>query len=839
MIDRSGLDRLVDDHRNRLVVPRRVDDVSFDGRSVRVQLETVVLERSMRERYGTPLEIAVEGAVGRPALLTLSLHEKGTLRLRYGRTGTLFDDGSAMVEEAPATIPVSLEGPRNGAGYIGAANAERVWCIEAGLFRVELIDDPFFFRIFDRAGTLLYQSIPGVLFQHPPTGSQSIDGGDLADGWPWFFRGLHPLGHIESPDGEILATSLTSRLFHDEHIYGLGEKYSDLDKRGQRVELFMANAAGNTWTDSYKNIPFSLSSRGYGLFVHTSAPIVYHLGDRSHTRQSLLVGSDRLELFLLSTAGGDGGSPLGAAVARYTRLTGSPALPPLWSFGLWMSRMSYKRQDEVEAVARELRARRIPCDVIHVDTDWFAVPWANDLTFSPERFPDHRGMIRRLRDAGFRLSLWQIPYIAEASALFAEGREKGFFVRTESGDPAMLEGFFGTAAVIDFSNPEAVEWYRHHIAALIDDGVAAIKTDFGEGAPIDGVYHGGPGREMHNLYPLLYNRAIYPHLQSLNEDTLVWGRSAWAGSQRYPVVWGGDPAALWEDLANLWHGGLGLGLSGVPFWSVDIGAFGGTPTPAMYVRWAEAGLMVTHPRAHGPIEREPWAFGEEVEAIVRRWIEVRYRLIGYIWSEARRAVRLSEPVHRAMVFDFFADPTVATIDDQFLLGRSLLVAPILDEGTTRRVYLPGSGWAPLDGDRFGKAAPTPDTGWHTATAELSEMPLYLRPDSLLPLVPLAQHTGERRWSEIEVLLNLVERASFTFCDRNGVEVELAAEVTDDGVAVRCAGSGPSEIERVRWLVRDADGETWEPFVQELPTEEAPFNLIQTRTPEAPEQRRNV
>ena len=334
---------------------------------------------------------------------------------------------------------------------------------------------------------------------------------------------------------------------------------------------------------------------------------------------------------------------------------------------------------------------------------------------------------------------------------------------------------------------------------------------------------------MHNLYPLLYNRAIYPHLQSLNKDTMVWGRSAWAGSQRYPVVWGGDPAALWEDLANLWHGGLGLGLSGVPFWSVDIGAFGGTPTPSMYVRWAEAGLMVTHPRAHGPIAREPWAFGEETEAIVRRWIEVRYRLIGYVWSEARRAVRLSEPMHRAMVFDFFADQTVATIDDQFLLGRSLLVAPILDEGTTRRVYLPSRGWAPLDGDRFRTTTETLEAGWHTVAAGLSELPLYLRPDSMLPLVPLAQHTGERPWSEIEVLVNLAERASFTVCDRDGVEVELAAEVTDAGVAVTCSGDAVPEVERVRWLIRDADGVVWEPAVQELSGNEAPFNLIQTRT----------
>ena len=829
MTDRSGLDRLVDDHRNRLVVAKRIGRVSTDGRSVRVDLETVVLERSIRERYGTPLEIAVERRAGRAAVLALSLHEEGTLRLRYGGRDASFDDRSAMVEEIAAALPISVEGPGPGAGYIGGAEVERVWRLKAGLFRVELADDPFFFRIFDRAGVLLYQSLPGVLFQHPPTGSQSIDGGDLADGWPWFFRGLHPLGHIESPDGEILATSLTSRLFHDEHIYGLGEKYSDLDKRGRRVELFMANAAGNTWTDSYKNIPFSLSSRGYGMFVHTSFPVVYHLGDRSHTRQSVIVANDRLEIFLLSAAVEDDRPPFGAAIARYTRLTGAPALPPLWSFGLWMSRMSYKSQEEVESVARELRARRIPCDVIHIDTDWFDVPWANDLTFSGERFPDHRRMIRTLRDAGFRLSLWQIPYIAESSSFFSEGSEKGYFVRTESGDTAMLEGFFGTAAVIDFSNPEAVEWYRRRIAALIDDGVAAIKTDFGEGAPVDGVYHAGSGREMHNLYPLLYNRAIYPHLQSLNEDTLVWGRSAWAGSQRYPVVWGGDPAALWEDLANLWHGGLGLGLSGVPFWSVDIGAFGGTPTPAMYVRWAEAGLMVTHPRAHGPIAREPWAFGEEVEAIVRRWIEVRYRLIGYIWSEARRAVRLSEPMHRAMVFDFPADPTVATIDDQFLLGRSLLVAPILDEGTTRRVYLPSRGWTPLDGDRFGKTAGPFDTGWHTAAAALSELPLYLRPDSMIPLVPPAQHTGERPWSEIEVLVNLAERASFTFCDRLGVETILTAELTGTDVVVTCSGNAPPEIERVRWLIRDIDGEVWEPLVQELFEVEAPFNLIQTRT----------
>ena len=829
MTDRSGLDHRVDDHRNRLATARRITGVSRDRGAVRVELETVILGRSPRERYGTTLEVAEELGPGAASELTLSLHERGTLRLRYARRGSVFADESAMVESLPEALDISLNGPHPGDDYIGSPDTKNVWSLDAGLFRVELVDDPFFFRIFDHAGGLLYQSLPGLLFQHPPTGSQSIDGTDLADGWPWFFRGLYPLGHIESPDGEILATALTARLFHDEHIYGLGEQYSDLDKRGRRIELFMTNAAGNTWNDSYKNIPFSLSSRGYGLFVHTSFPTVYHLGDRSHTRQSIIVGTDRLEMFVLSTASDGTRAPFGAALSRYTALTGAPGLPPLWSFGLWMSRMSYRSQDEVEATARELRERRIPCDVIHIDTDWFEKPWVNDLTFSPGRFPDHRGMIRRLRNDGFRLSLWQIPYIAEASRFFAEARDKGYFVRGRTGTQAMLEGFFGRAAVIDFSNPEAAAWYGRRIESLIEDGVTAIKTDFGEGAPVDGVYHGGGGDEMHNLYPLLYNRAVYSRLQSLNRDTLVWGRSAWAGSQRYPVVWGGDPAALWEDLANLWHGGLGLGLSGLPFWSVDIGGFGGTPTPRMYVRWAQAGLMVTHPRAHGPIGREPWVFGDEAEMIVRRWIEVRYRLIGYIWSEAHRAVRLSEPMHRAMVFDFSADPAAAVIDDQFLLGRSLLVAPILDEGTTRGLYLPDEGWAPLDGVDFHDTGSILPAGRHTVSAEIAEMPLYLRPDSMIPLVPPAQHTGERPWNEIDVLVNLKEQAAFTFRDRDGAALHLNASLRNGEVVVGCSADAPSEVKRIRWRIRDSDGVIWEPWSQELAGEPLPFNVNQTRT----------
>jgi alpha-D-xyloside xylohydrolase len=325
-----------------------------------------------------------------------------------------------------------------------------------------------------------------------------------------------------------------------------------------------------------------------------------------------------------------------------------------------------------------------------------------------------------------------------------------------------LSGFFGDAAIVDYSNPEAATWMTEKLDPLFDIGVSCIKTDFGEGAPTDAHYYGVDGEEMHNLYPLLYNRAFYEKTKNRVGEGIVWGRSGYAGSQRYPVQWGGDPAALWEDLANLWHGGLGMGLTGIPFWSMDIGGFGGTPSSKLYIRWLQTGLFVSHPRAHGPIGREPWLFGEEAEALFRAYAELRYRLLAYIWTEAIRAVEHSAPMHQPLLFHAQDDPTAAHIDDQYLFGRDLLVAPMLDPSDHRAIYLTAGRWRDFWSDE-----PYDGPHWIHREVPLSELPLFVRQDAVIPEIALAQSTDAADFSRVSLHLYPVDG-----CDRT---VELPGE----------------------------------------------------------------
>ncbi|GIV53184.1 MAG: hypothetical protein KatS3mg038_3705 [Candidatus Kapaibacterium sp.] len=739
------LDGFVRDYSKPMHLVQSATVTKQDAWGVDLRGETTQFERRYRDRYGTWVEIATPIEAGDPVAMRVEFCTPEIVRFRatprrMGETSSVPANRTPMVvnDFAERNFPVQIE------------QCASCVILRSSALTVTLDCKPWRITIADGNGETLYRTIPAAVFQHPPTGESHLDGASITDAWPWFFRDLYPLGFVRDETG---CTQIfeTATIWYDEHFYGFGEKFGALDKRGQAIQLWHANATGNTWPLSYKNVPFFISTRGYGLFINSAYPIQYHMGDLSHTRYSMHVQHDLLDYYFIY------GPSIKEILPRYTSITGAPALPPLWSFGLWMSRMSYNEQRQVEQVAHDLRANDIPCDVIHIDTDWFARPWANDLTFSSERFPDPSGMIARLREQGFRLTLWQLPYIATDSKLYAEGAANGYFAKQADGSPYHISGFFGPAAVIDFSNPEAVAWYQSKFEPLFRMGVAAIKTDFGEGAPPDAQYANADGLEMHNLYPLLYNRAIFEAILAHTGEGIVWSRSAYAGSQRYPVHWGGDPASLWEDLGNLWHGGLGLGLCGFPFWSVDIGGFAGTPSPELYIRWAEAGLFVTHPRAHGPIHREPWAFGEQALTIFRKYAKLRYRLLPYVWSTAVQSVKTGLPVMRPLVLDWQDDPTTATIDDQWMFGEWLLVAPILDERNVRRIYLPAGRWfdfwsdEAIDGPR-----------WITRQAALDDLPLYVRGGAILPLAPEMAHTGEKPWDPLTVLIYPGDRSEGAF-----------------------------------------------------------------------------
>ena len=520
-----------------------------------------------------------------------------------------------------------------------------------------------------------------------------------------------------------------------EKLFGCGESFSRLDKRGQKIVLWAHDGQGPESSELYKPVPFFLSSRGYGMFAHTSAPATFDFGASYQGANALMLGDDELDLFVFL------GEPK-QILNEYTNLTGKSPLPPLWSFGLWMSRISYFSEQEVRAIAAKLRETRLPADVIHIDTGWCEKDWRCDYRFSATRFPDPVKMIADLKRQGLHISLWQLPYFVPKNRLFPEILDKGLYVKDGKGNLPYED------AVLDFSNPETVRWYQDNLASVLRMGVGAIKADFGEAAPQTGIYASGrSGFYEHNLYPLRYNKAVADITYRIGGEHIIWARSAWAGSQRYPIHWGGDAAAMDIGMAATLRGGLSLGLSGFSFWSHDIGGFA-APTPEeLYRRWLPFGMLTSHSRCHGIPPKEPWLIGgpDFLDAF-RRADELKYRLMPYVYAQAKDSSERGLPMLRALFVEFPRDPGSWTVEDEYLFGSQILVAPLMEAGTHGRdVYLPPGQW--IDYQTGAVYA----GGWHAIAAGEIPVVMLVRNGAAIPQIQLAQSTSQMDWAKLELL----------------------------------------------------------------------------------------
>ncbi len=545
---------------------------------------------------------------------------------------------------------------------------------------------------------------------------------------------------VPGEQGAIECTREGLLLARDEHLYGLGEKFTPLDKRGQRIASWTRDALCTTTELAYKNVPFVLSTEGYGVFVHTSRRVDFSLGADSVRAWSFEVEGPELDYFVIH------GPTMAGVLDRYTQLTGRPGLPPRWSFGLWMSGTGvYRTQEQIEIMARGMHERDIPCSVIHVEPWWMRSRKYADFVWDDEAFPDPKGLVSRLDELGYRLSLYEHPYVSVESELYAEAADRGYFARRPDGGVYVIEYGLSKAsrpgeeaptpadtwnapvAIVDFTNPAAKRWYQELHRPLLELGVAAFKTDFGENVPADACFaDGSTGATMHNLYPLLYNQAVYEITEEVTGEGIVWSRSGWAGSQRYPTCWGGDPVCDWDSLAATLRGGLSLGLSGIPFWSHDVGGYHGTPDERLYIRWLQLGFFSPHVRCHGESPREPWRFGERAVSIFRKYAKLRQRLMPYLWAEARESCRTGLPLMRALVLEWPDDPVAWSIDDEFLFGSSLLVAPVLDATDRRRIWFPPGRW--ID---FWSDAVYEGERWLEYDAPLETLPLFERSHAAL------------------------------------------------------------------------------------------------------------
>ncbi len=570
-------------------------------------------------------------------------------------------------------------------------------------------------------------------------------------------RNVH--GLLTTPPPGILAGSAGHEqqacwswaLTPDERLYGLGERFTRLDQRGEQITLWNTDAWGTTSEASYKYVPFVQSSRGYGLFFHTPAAVTMQLGAPSARAALVSVDEDMLDLFVIF-----GATPKDM-LTEYTRLTGRATMPPRWAFGTWLSRCRYESRAEVEAVAERARAEDVPCDVLHIDPAWLETPNLScDFVVNETAFPNLAGMIHALGERGFKVSLWELPYVSSAARRFQEAADAGYFLRDEAGEP--ISPNFGPRppgehkhAILDFTNPDARRWWQDQHRAWLRAGVAVFKTDFGEGVPERAhAFNGMTGGSLHNLFPLLYNAAVHEVIsQETGRPGMVWGRSGWAGSQRYPAQWGGDPKTdLWSMASSL-RGGLNLALSAPGIWAHDIGGFyGPPPSPELYTRWAQFGLLSPLARAHGTTPREPWEFGEEALAIFRRYAKLRTRLNPYLYATAWEAHTFGWPMLRPLLLEFPGDTIAAHVDDAFMLGARLLVVPIFSESrapVARNLYLPAGEWIDFWTDeRFAGGA------YITRVCELDTIPLYVRSGTILALAPERPFIGDELPDELTV-----------------------------------------------------------------------------------------
>lgn len=513
-----------------------------------------------------------------------------------------------------------------------------------------------------------------------------------------------------------------------ELIYGLGEHFTPFVKNGQSVDLW--NEDGGTSTDlSYKNIPFYLSNRGYGVFVNSSDKVSFEISSEMVKKVGFSVPGESLDYFIFN------GPTMKDAISRYTDLTGKPALPAPWTFGLWLSTSFTTNYDEatVTSFVDGMAERDIPLSVFHFDCFWMkGFNWC-DFKWDKEVFPDPAGMLKRLKEKGLKICVWINSYIAQESMLFEEGMKNGYLVKRTNGDVWQWDMWQPGMALVDFTNPAACEWYASKLEELMDMGVDCFKTDFGERIPTKDVvyYNGADPVKMHNFYTYLYNKTVFNLVEKKRGkgNGVVFARSATAGGQKFPVHWGGDCWSDFESMSESLRGGLSLTMSGFGFWSHDIGGFEDTSTPDVYKRWVAFGLMSSHSRLHGSSSyRVPWAYDEESVEVARFFTKLKASLMPYLYRNAIETNKTGIPTMRSMVLEFQDDPACQYLDKQYMLGDSLLIAPVLNEESRGEFYIPEGSWTNfLTGEKI--------TGgrWVREHHGYLSIPCLVRGNSIIPV----------------------------------------------------------------------------------------------------------
>lgn len=607
-----------------------------------------------------------------------------------------------------------------------------------------------------------------------------------------------PVGFTMGDDGTVINAFETMYMYADEAIYGFGEKFNSFNKRGQTVTVWQRDAQSTNSDISYKGMPYFMSSAGYSVLMNTFTRTHFNMGATSGVSYTMETEDPYLDYYMFCNR-----DPKGL-IRDYTALSGRSAMIPKWAFGFWMSRMSYMCRAELEEIVEKMADFGMSVDVIHIDAwqpnfeDSFVPSGVEELlSFDERRFPDPQVMIDSLKEKGIKLSLWMFPYV---QAIDPEGRisnqfrtmsDRGCLVKGSDGKPRVFSPGEGDVdawkvAALDFTNPGLVDYMKSRIKRLMRMGVGVMKTDFSEELPEDSVFFDGTtGLESHNKYPLLYAKTIYEASREAKEEmgqkALLWGRSGYAGSQNYPANWAGDSSASKNNLHSLLTGGLNMGLSGVSFWGFDIGGFYNCdysgarviPEDEEYIRSVQMGLMSPLSRSHGQsTPREPWVYSETAQRAFLKINKFRYRMLPYLYSTGWETVREGIPMMRAMLLEYPDDPNTRNISTQYMLGGSLLVAPVFDQ-PKHHVYLPEGSWidletgARIDGNR-----------WITYPKQIDVIPLFLRENSMIPMLKEAPlHIEDKNFEDLELVVNIKDHMEQAYCD-DGVEGIFRADLRD-------------------------------------------------------------
>jgi len=696
---------------------------------------------------------------GTETVVTVSVVAPGVARVLLERVGS---STTGRVTLARTSKSQDLE--------VGVRSAEASVVVASDDISVEASLDPWGLRFKDRRGTVvLEQSGPEFnvteTLMAPPFGFSDLG---------------------------------SQRVFHDsfacqpdEHFYGFGEKFTSIDKRGQRLEMWNQDARGVNTERAYKNVPFFVSTGGFGLFVDSVTCVNFDMAASSHAHFSFLVPDTALEYYVIA------GPDPELIIQRYAALVGKPTLPPKWAFGLWVS-SGFTDEGAQAALDRasSLRERAIPSDVLHLDCYWQRFGNWSDLRWNSDAYPDPEAMVRAVKKEDFKLCLWINPYLGAESERFAEAKDQGYLLKTPTGEPYVLQlwgGYHPPVGIIDFTNPDAARWWKELLRPLLKMGADVFKTDFGEGVPADAVaWNGMTGAQLHNLYALLYNDlAAEVTAEETGRPGLVWGRSTYAGGQRHAAQWAGDPNSTYRDLASTLRGGLSLAMCGHPFWSHDIGGFHGQPTPDLYVRWSQFGLLSPLSRLHGMTTRMPWDYGEDALRIFTEFARLRYRLLPYIYSEAVRAAETSLPLLRPMVLQYPHDANTHLLDSQYLFGPDLLVAPIFNPEGRRAVYLPEGDWFDF-WTREVKQGPSVEE----VETPLDRVPLYVRANALIPTIAPPNFIKDGPFDPVTVDAYIQSTGTLELRDTDGTTL-VAATLSDSKLAIDW--SGPKEVLGFRLL----------------------------------------